>query len=106
MATAGRRPKEELNRYIPMIIQKLGQARPIDIKRYFDTRIKPATGFTVDYRTIGRYCEKLVDQGILIKNIMINNIDAVKKDGRRHWTLTFYRTVPKQTEVVYVEKRV
>ena len=94
MARAGRRAKSELKRYLPLVIDKLGKARPIDIKRYFDRSISPVSQFTVSYNCIVKYCEQLVDEGILVRQKVLDNIDASRKDGRRHWTVVFYKVVP------------
>ena len=107
MAPGGRRPRKELRTYIPLIIQKIrGKARPIDIKRYFDQRISPHTSFRVSYNTIVKYCEQLCDAGILVRQVVLNNVERVRKDGRRRWMISMYSLVHKETEVVVIEKQV
>ena len=94
MARAGRREKSELKRYLPLVITRLGKARPIDIKRFFDRSITPASHFKVSYNSIVKYCELLVDEGVLVRQKVLDNIDKTRKDGRRRWTVVFYKVVP------------
>ena len=94
MARAGRREKSELKRYLPLVITRLGKARPIDIKRFFDRSITPASHFAVSYNSIVKYCELLVDEGVLVRQKILDNIDKTRKDGRRRWTVVFYKVVP------------
>ena len=100
MVTAGRRPKEDLKQYLPLIIKKIGQTRPIDIKRYIDLRVKPQTGFTSSYNSITKYCELLSDEGIQAKQVVLSNI---KNKNKRIWEVTYYKSIPDQ-EVVIIEK--
>lgn len=95
MATPGRHPKKELLAYIPLIIEQIGgKARPVDIKRYVDMRITPQTGFSASYNAIVKYCERLCDEGQLLRQIVLNNAKNVKRHGRRSWMISMYTLLP------------
>ncbi|MBT5832341.1 MAG: hypothetical protein HOH77_19290 [Candidatus Latescibacteria bacterium] len=99
MVQTGRYPKLELLAYIPLIIEQIGgKARPVDIKRYLDMRITPQTGFSASYNAIVKYCERLCDEGQLLRQVVLNNAQRVKHDKKRSWMISMYTLMPKSND--------
>ena len=79
----GRPSKYEVMRlFIPAAINKLGKARPYDLQKMYEKDI----GRNITDDTIRKYCEIFVEEGILRKQIEIDNSGS----GNRNWQMIWY----------------
>lgn len=85
MAKGGRPVKyyQKLRLFIPAAIKQLGRARPYDLQKLYEKDI----GENITDDTIRKYCEMFVDEGILRKQIEIDNSQSKKRNWRMVWYL-------------------
>jgi len=74
---------EFMRQFIPEALKALGRARPKDLERYFQATF----GFSVDDGTLRRYADRLVEEGILRREIAI---DHGANSGRRPYRMVWY----------------
>ncbi len=77
-----------LKRFLPHAIRRLGRARPSDLVKLY----RKEMGKSIGDRTIRRYLQVFVDEGILITEVEISNRDKVLKGlRRRDWNMVWYK---------------
>ena len=84
MNKGGRPSKYEVMKlFIPSAIMKLGKARPYDLQKVYEKDI----GKRIADDTIRKYCEIFVEEGILRKQIEIDNLNSRKRNWQMIWYL-------------------
>jgi len=77
-----------LKRFIPLALQKLGRARPCDLKRLYESE----TGRKIGDRTIRRYLQIFQEEGVLVPEVEISNREKVLRGlRRRDWNMVWYK---------------
>lgn len=77
-----------LKRFIPIALQHLGKARPVDLKKYYERE----TGRRIGETTIRRYLAIFLEDGILTTETEISNHEKVRQGlKRRDWNMVWYK---------------
>jgi len=77
---------ESMRHFIPEAIKTLGRARPRDLERFF--RETFARSVTDD--TLRKYADLLVDEGLLRREVIIDNRGGETTPAQRHYRMVWY----------------
>ena len=77
---------ESMRHFIPEAIKTLGRARPRDLERFF----KETFAHSVTDDTLRKYADLLVDEGLLRREVIIDNRDDETTPAQRRYRMVWY----------------
>ena len=77
---------ESMRHFIPEAIKTLGRARPRDLERFF----KETFAHSVTDDTLHKYADLLVDEGLLRREVIIDNRSDETTPGQRRYRMVWY----------------